>query len=332
MPEPFDTNPLSHRNAVRPTAGGSGSESVRYRLVTMDDQPLRRVALSVLLTGRPDAADVAVTQFISFAQAHRLSLEQLWCAMRGERVMASAMLVPSAGRAGMVFTSPLSVADEVAVTGQLVREACRSQGAMRLNLVQALLDPHQKLEARAMASAGFTDLATLVYMQRRANLPSKPMSLERGIEAVHFDEQTRPIFERAILASYEQTLDCPGLLGLREIGDIIAGHMATGRFDPRLWWALHKQGEPVGVMLLNTVPQRAAMEVVYLGLSVPFRGQGLAHRLLEHGLGTARDHGVTSLILAVDEANAPAVRLYRSLGFNATASKRAMIASNQTRA
>ena len=32
----------------------------------------------------------------------------------------------------------------------------------------------------------------------------------------------RDRFAAAILASYRQTLDCPGLLGLRDIDDIIA--------------------------------------------------------------------------------------------------------------
>ena len=139
-------------------------------------------------------------------------------------------------------------------------------------------------------------------------------------------------FARAIEASYEQTADCPGLVGLRRIEDIIAGHMAAGQFVPELWLALRRRGEPVGVMLVNELTQGAGFELVYLGIAAPYRGQGLARSLLAYGLGQASVRGRANwgtdnprLHLAVDEANPAARQLYARFGFRASTRKLAMI-------
>jgi ribosomal protein S18 acetylase RimI-like enzyme len=133
------------------------------------------------------------------------------------------------------------------------------------------------------------------------------------------------LFARAILASYEQTMDCPGLLGLREVDDIIAGHMATGRFDPSLWYAFYQGDVPVGVMLLGILPPHRSGELIYLGIAPAYRGKGLARPILEHGLGELSARDTTRLLLAVDEANQPAIRLYRHLKFRTSARKAALI-------
>ena len=120
-------------------------------------------------------------------------------------------------------------------------------------------------------------------------------------------------------------MDCPGLVGLRHINDIIAGHMATGTFKPQFWFALHQESKPMAIMLLNLVPRQNAIELVYLGVCPHWRGQGIGRKLLLHGIGLARRYGISKMILAVDRDNKPALRLYESLEFASTARKLAMI-------
>ena len=81
----------------------------------------------------------------------------------------------------------------------------------------------------------------------------------------------------------------------------------------------------VGVLLLNLVMQRQNLELVYLGLARPWRGKGLGRRLMHQALRLANEHRVAHLVLAVDELNAVALRLYRSLGFVATVRKLALV-------
>ena len=286
---------------------------------------MMRPALSMLLSGRADANDPAVENFLGFAAEQSLGLDAIWAARQKGRIVASAMMVLCAGRTGLIFLSPNITPATVPLAGALASALCRDQDPRRVRLVQALLDPGQEQVGKALDAAGFQRLAVLIYMQHRALRTPAPLDPGPEVQLRSYTPEARPDFARAILATYQQTLDCPGLLGLRHIDDILDGHMATGKFIPELWLLLESQGAPVGVMLLNLVPQRAALELVYLGLSPAWRGRGLARRLLQHGLGLASRHAATQMILAVDDHNTPALHMYAALQFVPTARKAALI-------
>ncbi len=297
------------------------SDAVRFERAA----PERRDAtLALLLTGRVGLHDDAAAQFQRFARSYNLCIDELWCAARGSELLAASLIVPNAGRTGMVFLSPTS-ADRQALTAQLLRAMAAAQDPALLRLVQVLLDPHQSVEERAVLAAGFSPLAQLIYMERAAAGAALAAPWPPGLTAVRWSESARPLFARAILGSYEGTLDCPGLLGLRTIEDILAGHIATGRFTPELWTVLLHGQDAVGVTLLNAVPQRSAMELVYLGLTPAWRGKGLGRSMVTNALASTRARGVGTLLLAVDEANTPAIRLYRESGFVSTSRKSALI-------
>lgn len=281
-------------------------------------------ALSLLLTGNRTTDVVAVEQFRAFADQHRLCLDETWVALHNHQPVACVLVVPSPGRTGMIFLSPVLNRKQIVAAGELAQIACSHQNPQRLRLIQTLLDPGQKLESRAMTAAGFKELATLLYMQR-GPAPPTPLEFNENMGLYHWTDANRPRFAGAILASYQQTRDCPGLLGLRHIDDIIAGHRSTGLFDPALWFALWRGDEPVAVMLLNEVPHRQALELVYLGVSPAFRGQGLARKLLRHAVGLTSQRNKNLLMLAVDRANEPALALYREHRFVETGCKFAMI-------
>ncbi len=318
----------------------------------------RHEALGVLLTGQAGTGGAVVEGFLNFAAEYRLNLDDIWLAQRvakgsgGDEVddaasggpgaaggqgdsggiIAATLVVPCAGRTAMVFLSPMSRSDSVPVVARLLETACGALSRDDVAVVQMLLDPGQDLPARALGLADFKRLAGLLYLQN--TLKEKPSPVEalegwcdwkRRPAMSTWREGPAELFERAILASYVETLDCPGLLGLREIGDIIAGHMATGRFDPDHWFVWCEGDEPVGVMLLNELPARQALELVYLGLTPAYRGRGLARRMLRQGMAAAWRQGTRMMVCAVDQDNGPAVKLYRSMGFVATGRKVAYV-------
>ena len=285
----------------------------------------RRAALALTLTGRPDERDPAVDQFLHFASTAQLCVDELWVAEQDGVLLASVLIVPSAGRTAMLFASPGHERQHLQVTCELVREAVTGQDRQKIRLIQALLEPSQQLERQALTGAGFTALAQLLYMRSTGTSQGAPMALAPSIQVLNWHRHRRDLFAEAILASYAQTLDCPALVGLRDIDDILAGHMATGTFVPKLWFALWSDGDPVGVMLLNPVPPQRALELVYLGLSPGRRRRGLGRQLLRHALWLARRYEAGRIVLAVDRQNVPALELYRSLGFHQTARKNAMI-------
>ena len=140
-----------------------------------------------------------------------------------------------------------------------------------------------------------------------------------------WSEVNRALFEKAVLGSYEDTHDCPGLVGTREIADVLEGHRGTGVFSADLWSVIAVDGEPAAVLLLAELPARDALELVYLGVTKPMRGRGLARQLVRLAMAQASQRGLDRVYLAVDEKNIPALGLYREAGFRTETRREAIV-------
>jgi RimJ/RimL family protein N-acetyltransferase len=119
----------------------------------------------------------------------------------------------------------------------------------------------------------------------------------------------------ALDRSYEQTLDCPELCGLRRTHDVLDSHRATGAWSPALWWLVYLHDQPHGCLLINHCPEHSSVELVYLGVSPQLRGRGLGTRLLDLGLSLLAGVEADHIACAVDLRNIPARRLYERAGF-----------------
>lgn len=194
------------------------------------------------------------------------------------------------------------------------------------------LDASTALVAKAFRSAAFTPLATLDYLSRRvprrgeAPAPTLPPSV--AISPWRRDDPRLQLELRQLLdRTYESTLDCPGLCGLRDTQDILDGHLAGGRYEPGLWSIVRVDSEAAGALLMSVGHSGDEIELVYLGLAASMRSRGLGRLLLAFGLSQLAGRRERRICLAVDRANAPAVRLYSSAGFVAVGSRMAMIRS-----
>jgi ribosomal protein S18 acetylase RimI-like enzyme len=301
------------------------------------------LALGVLLRGVPEPRDGSVRDFRQYLQHQQGRLDNLWLARRHGLPSAAALVLRSPGRTGIVLQSPIRVQRQVEDASAALASAVIAARGGEIALLQALIDYAQVRELESLKRCGFRNLADLAYLRGPVRGPGPELGsgvgsgvgsgsdpgfsppLPEGLRLWHYLPEHRPTFARAILASYEQTLDCPGLLGLRSIEDVIDGHLATGQFHPHLWWALTQGDAPVGVCLLSLAPSLSAAELVYLGLAPAWRRKGLARMLMKRAMAAAGAHGAERMLLAVDEANAPAMSLYRSLGFEATDRKLALI-------
>jgi ribosomal-protein-alanine N-acetyltransferase len=72
-------------------------------------------------------------------------------------------------------------------------------------------------------------------------------------------------------------------------------------------------GKLVGFVLSRLAPPEA--EILSIAVAAAQRGRGLARQLLDLHLRTLNSLGVRTVFLEVDEANEPARRLYRRMGF-----------------
>ncbi len=114
--------------------------------------------------------------------------------------------------------------------------------------------------------------------------------------------------------TYQDSLDFPEVNEARTAQDALESYRNHGRADPRLWWLVLRSGRPVGVVIVD-LARKPEGNLLYLGVVPSARGQGLGRVLLAHAARQSLAAGASSLTLAVDARNAPALRLYRRAGF-----------------
>lgn len=303
------------------------------RIVRVDDARRLEAIEQLVRAGRPAADDGHARRFMQYAKATGLDMTWFWATLDGHgRIVCATLVVPSPGRTAMVFSSHPRSSTDVHRIAALVDHASRKVAGGRADLAQVLLDPEETLDLEAYRLGGFQHLAVLDYLERPMPAPRHVTgpSWPRGVCAVPYRESMRATLVRVLDATYEDTLDCPGLFGLRRTDDILEGHRATGDFDPSLWTLLRRDRDYVGALLLNPASAHGSIELVYLGLAKAARGQSLGTQLLRHGLAQVAGRRERTINLAVDERNAPAIRLYQREGFRRTVRRIAMTRSLRT--
>ncbi|MDB5327096.1 MAG: putative acetyltransferase [Phycisphaerales bacterium] len=303
-------------------------------------------ALGLLLGNSERLADGgSIADFEEIARLRDIDLLSIQIATLDGRIAAAALPVMSPGHTVLLLLSP---AGRSALAAELVAKCASAviaalpaghrpgpngalnsplNGPLNGPLVQVLLDPSEGKAAAALEVAGLLPLATLMYLQRR--LKRGAFAAPAGLHFVHYSPESHDRFARAIEASYIDSLDCPPMRGMRPIDDVIAGHKATGDFDPNWWFCLTDgpaaDSNELGVLLLAPVTAQPMTELVYLGLAPEARGQKLGDELVKLALSIAADRGHELLTLAVDSNNGPALRLYYRHGMAEIARRVALI-------
>ncbi|MGH7213261.1 MAG: GNAT family N-acetyltransferase [Tepidisphaeraceae bacterium] len=313
--------------------GGKGALPFTCRPAQKDE--LTSGLRLILAPGAKPADDEAVLDFLRFGVERGIDLNRMWVARRDAGatqpagpVLWAILPVLSPGRTMLLLsptTSPTSSRE--AAARSLVQKVIEQYATLDVHLGQVLLDPEEKSAQRLYAACGFRQLAELLYLQRliRGTDTQCPEPAPQGMEWQTYGPDTHALFARAIASTYENSLDCPALNGLRDIDDVIAGHKATGEHDPRLWVSLVQQGRPQGVLLLSKTPRTDSLELVYLGLAPESRGRGIGDLLMRRAITSAADRELSRLTLAVDSRNAPALKLYYRHGMHRITSRLALL-------
>jgi len=303
-----------------------------------------RVSAAERLVSGPDRRRAAI-QLVANAPAHGIDLDLLW-GVPGTRgggafIRQVVMGVPAAGRTGMLFLSAPRAEHRFGTSGEQSGELAACLAAANTGLpaispkpvrvCQALIEPEHGWADRACRDAGMTWVGRLSFLRKPWPSPivtqtpggwPAHVSVERVNDPADYRANgSGTALQAALEGSYEDTLDCPELCGLRSTRDVIASHMATGSFDPKRWWLLRVNGEPEGCCLLNHCPATSSVELVYLGISPRARGMGLGSRLFAHALARLDVRGVREITCAVDTRNEPALKLYHAHGFRAFSSR-----------
>lgn len=279
------------------------------------------------------ADDSQLADFLSYALHRGIDVNDIRVAESHGRIVWATLPVVSPGRT-MLLLAPQTASDPVTAAAaieliELVIQIYRRSGVY---LAQVLFDPASTELAHVFATAGFEKLAELVYLHRKLGRGaiSKPPVMPLGFAWETYSPAAHGRFAQTILKTYEQSLDCPALNGMRDIQDVMLGHKAAGDFDPGWWFLLTEAGEPRGVLLLSRAQHADSAELVYLGLTPEARGRGLAPLVLQQATSFTTQAGCGLLSLAVDAGNARALKLYYRIGMQQVTSRIAMVRSLQS--
>ena len=319
-----------------PSARPELPESLVFRQAGREEISLGlRVVLGA--AGHP-ADDSHVLDFMQFALRRGISLSDLWLAVDAAdgTLLWAVLPIASPGRT-LLLLGPADPpyrngAKLAAVAGELVDHVCGHFAGRGVQLAQVLLDPADRPSHRLYEARGFGRVAELLYLQaapRRKG--AAPPPLPPGFTWTAYGPDAHDRFVAAISESYRHSLDCPSLNGLRDMDDVMAGHKASGEFDPALWLLLSETMDAGadtatrGVLLLSRTQPGDVLELVYLGLTPAARGRGLGDLLVRQALAATAAAGLSRLSLAVDAQNAPALKLYYRHGLRHVASKLALM-------
>lgn len=311
---------------------------------------LRRIGLASVLAREHVDGPEAAARLERVAQVHGLDLGALFGFREGDSGVGHAALgIPGRGRTANVYVSsprlnpftsqPGASTIEDQRRAQCIDAVCaqlrtlRTPSGPEVCIAQTLLEPSDLSTRRVFEAAGFECVGRLRYLhQPITRAGPAPTSWPDGIRLVRVADagepsRWQPDLLRAMERSYEQTLDCPRMCGMRATQDVLDSHLATGQWDAALWWIVYAAHEPHGCMLLSRCPEQDTVELVYLGISPQIRGQGIATRLLRLARASLHASDGATWSCAVDEANAPALALYERIGFVPYALRDALVRS-----
>jgi len=302
----------------------------------------------VAVSGRREAAK----RLLASAPKHGIDLDLMWGVIEHPsaelskktslRVRQVALAVLGSGRTAMIFlsnpdnTSELGSEEiqtqEISASVIAALEGLRALAPERVTLAQTLIEPEHTWAHKACSDAGMICVGQLDYLRKpiaqdgSATLSPPPAAQKqvwptgvtvRAIRSLdpNAGDSDHDLLVAALEGSYEATLDCPELCGLRSMDDVIESHRATGEFDPTRWHLIFKDEQPAGCCLLSHIPQSNSVELVYLGISPPARGLGLGRSVLSYAIDQLGALAFNEVTCAVDNRNTPALSIYESLGF-----------------
>jgi mycothiol synthase len=244
-----------------------------------------------------------------------LANEPLFIALRGEQLCGAAWGQTQAGNIA-VFWPPKLIAGEDRDTGcRLAERVVEALDDANVEMTQILIPSDDPDVYRVLQHTNFRQLADLLYLTCEFERFPRAASVPAELDFESYEGSHRARLMRLIDRTYEGTLDCTALNGVRSVADVVTGYEATGVFPPQNWVIVRADSADVGVLLLADHPRARHWELMYMGLAPEARGRGWGRHITQHALWLARQADVERIVLAVDAVNEPALRMYSSTGF-----------------
>jgi ribosomal protein S18 acetylase RimI-like enzyme len=255
-----------------------------------------------------------VAMLRAWVQRQPMSGYRMWGAFRAETLTGSILILRQPGRTAIVWPPRLVAGEPQETALQLLRAGQANLPQLGIRMVQALLPTAAGPDAESLLAVGFQHVSDLLYLVCLAeDFPTHPPSPKLRFEP--YSPALHARFAQLVDATYEDTRDCPAVNGVRGIDDVLQGYRATGSFSPERWFIVSHQGEDIGCLLLTDYPEHGIWELIYMGVLPAARGRSWGLGIVRHALWLSRQASRSRLVLAVDAANEPALRMYAAAGF-----------------
>lgn len=276
---------------------------------------LERTALELAYESLPPVPRQQAVDDLSNAAARgERSLAGLFAAWRRDEVLGAVLSEIMPGESASLWPARLAQGSPLCLAEQLLKHALDWLESQGVEMVQCVLTTDSGEDAERLRSAGFAhpcDLLCLVSNVDR--FPTAPIATDLAFCAVPRGELSA--LTDIIEETYEQTLDCPALDARRDCRQAVAGYAATCRDDLSHWYLVRHHQECVGCLLLGHEASGKTWELVYMGLVPGGRGRGWGIDMVRQAQWLVREEQGERLLLAVDAANDPALRIYAAAGF-----------------
>ncbi len=285
-------------------------ESPQVGVATAHEQ---RLALGLVFSGQPEEARRGlVRSAFKTAATTGHGLNGLLVARRRDTLVGACWAQVLAGRAGFVWPPGLVASEPRSTANLLIEQSDAYLLSHHVQLSQVLSDGGD--DDDLLLTCQYHHAADLSYLvcsreQLPATQPVTPLTFEP------FRDDQRMRLEEIVERTYEQTMDCPTLNGVRQLSDVITGYQSVGVFSPDHWLLVRHGDTDVGCLLLADHPDDDQWELVYMGVVPAARGNGWGEHIARHGAWLTRAAGRRQMMLAVDATNKPALEAYGRVGF-----------------
>jgi mycothiol synthase len=233
------------------------------------------------------------------------------------QIRAAMMVQSLAGAVGLTWP-PVAESDEF--ENALVTASCEWLRDRGVKVCQAFATAEEVNDLIPLERNGFHRVTSLLSLRCKIAGESPVPALTFEAHSPTFTDEFRSV----LLATHQETHDCPALYRNRTDEDLIAGFDEP--LDSTSWHLARLAGEPIGVLMLTSGAQDGEAELAYLGVLPRFRGRGLGRELVAFARSVAAHRPALALTVSVDRRNAAALKVYAHHDFVQTSRREVWLA------
>ena len=238
----------------------------------------------------------------------------LWVTLQAGQLVGAIWVQPLPMKMAQLWLPKQLPSEQGVHTSALLRAAHAWVKAHNIRLCHLELSPQAPVSEALLLEH---DMQRLVCLQHLTGNSRYRLAMNEALPLSLQPLCTLSVAEQlSLLAAVGQdSLDSRPLRDVLSVEELLNGFYQQDPQAPQHWYVVGYREAMVGVLLLAPRPELGRWELMLMGLTPHWRGKGLGRALLNKALALAQQAGVQEVMLAVDDVNLPAKRLYQQAGF-----------------